>query len=37
MNNLHVDPEAMAAMAMGDADEPVVMLNLLRAAFIEKG
>jgi len=27
---VHGDPEAFAAMAAGDPDEPVVMLNLLR-------
>ncbi|MCZ6708875.1 MAG: DUF1330 domain-containing protein [Gammaproteobacteria bacterium] len=30
MAMLHSDPEALAAMASGDPDEPVVMLNLLR-------
>jgi uncharacterized protein (DUF1330 family) len=30
MGHLSSSPEAMAAMAAGDPDEPVVMLNLLR-------
>ena len=30
MGHLSSSPEAMAAMATGDPDEPVVMLNLLR-------
>lgn len=30
MGMLHGDPEAFAAMANGEPDEPVVMLNLLR-------
>ena len=30
MGMLHRDPEALAAMAGGEPDEPVVMLNLLR-------
>jgi len=30
MEAVHVDVEALEAMALGDAEEPVVMLNLLR-------
>jgi uncharacterized protein (DUF1330 family) len=30
MGIVHADPEQLAAMATGDLDEPVVMLNLLR-------
>ncbi len=30
MGQVHKNPEAMDAMAQGDPDEPVVMLNLLR-------
>ena len=30
MGMLHGDPEAFAAMASGEPDEPIVMLNLLR-------